>query len=232
MENSHTQTTSLHHCHVHKLKAVLYLSHSLSHFLALVTIFYYRAIFFLDKAGFKLIPFLLWLVLFAAELLFSFIWFLKQPFYWWPVTRTIFTERLPKDEKLPGIDVFICTTDPKKEPTFEVMNTVISAMSLDYPAEKLSVYLSDDGGDSVTLNGIKEAWVFAIWWLPFCRRYNVKTICPRAYFEKPEEASQSWEFVEDRNTLQVWLINIHFSPDNLQIPHPLCFFNSTSQLSS
>uniref|UniRef100_A0A803LMF8 Uncharacterized protein n=1 Tax=Chenopodium quinoa TaxID=63459 RepID=A0A803LMF8_CHEQI len=153
MENSHTHATSLHHCHVHKLKAVLYILHSLSHFLAIVAIFYYRAIFFLDKAGFKLIPFLLWFVLFAAELLLSFIWFLKQPFYWWPVTRTVFTESLPKDEKLPGIDIFICTTDPKKEPTFEVMNTVISAMSLDYPAEKLSVYLSDDGGASVTLNG-------------------------------------------------------------------------------
>ncbi|KMS99539.1 hypothetical protein BVRB_1g023090 isoform A [Beta vulgaris subsp. vulgaris] len=148
--------------------------------------------------------------MFGAELLFAFIWFLKQPFYWWPVTRTVFPERLPKDDVLPAIDVFLCTTDPKKEPTFEVMNTVISAMSLDYPADKLSIYLSDDGAASVTLYGIKEAWVFATWWLPFCKKYNVKTVCPRAYFKQPEpvhepesmEASRRSEFIDDRNIVQ------------------------------
>lgn len=118
------------------------------------------------------------------------------------MSRTAFPERLPKDEELPRIDVFICTTDPDKEPTFEVMNTVVSAMALDYPGEKLSVYLSDDGCASVTLEGMKEAWAFATWWLPFCRRYNVKTICPLAYFDQPEEESQSEEFIQDRNVLK------------------------------
>ncbi|KAJ8441745.1 hypothetical protein Cgig2_009174 [Carnegiea gigantea] len=78
-------------------------------------------------------------------------WVLKEPFFWFPVTRSVCPERLPKDPDLPGIDVFVCTADLEKEPTFGVMNTVISAMALDYPVEKLSVYLSDDGGASATL---------------------------------------------------------------------------------
>ncbi|KNA17848.1 hypothetical protein SOVF_076670 [Spinacia oleracea] len=172
-----------HEFHVHKLRATLNITYSLFYFLALTFIFYYRsAAFFLKKATG---------VLFAAELVFSFLWAIKQPMYWRPITRTVFPEKLPKDEKLPGIDVLICTADPNKEPTFEVINTVISAMSLDYPAHKLSVYLSDDAGASVTLNAMKQAWVFASWWLPFCRKYHLKTICPQAYFQNPEDQEES-----------------------------------------
>ncbi|KAL0457045.1 UNVERIFIED_CONTAM: Cellulose synthase-like protein E1 [Sesamum latifolium] len=69
---------------------------------------------------------------------------------WRPVKRTVYPERLPEDDKLPPIDVFIFTAHPSQEPSLEVMNTVISAMSLDYPPDKLSVYLSDDGGSYVT----------------------------------------------------------------------------------
>ncbi|KAI7979639.1 Cellulose synthase-like protein G2 [Camellia lanceoleosa] len=62
------------------------------------------------------------------------------------------------------------------------MNTVVSAMAMDYPVGKLCVYLSDDGGSDVTLNAMKEAWRFAECWVPFCRRFGVETICPKAYF--------------------------------------------------
>lgn len=149
-----------------------------------------------------MVPLLPWLIIFIAELLVSFLWILKQPIFWRPIARTAFPENLPNDEELPRIDVFVCTTDPNKEPTFEVMNTVISAMCLDYPADKLSVYLSDDGGASVTLNGMKEAWVFATWWLPFCKRYNIKPICPQAYFGNLQEISQSSDLIEDRKIVE------------------------------
>ncbi|KAK9931049.1 hypothetical protein M0R45_018345 [Rubus argutus] len=114
-------------------------------------------------------PILPWLLIFAAELLLSFEWLLTQAFRWRPVSRTVFPERLPEDDKLPAVDVFICTADPEKEPPVLVMNTVISAMALDYPPEKLHVYLSDDGGADVTLKGMREAWRFAKWWIPFCK---------------------------------------------------------------
>ncbi|KAK6138731.1 hypothetical protein DH2020_027524 [Rehmannia glutinosa] len=98
----------------------------------------------------------------------------RSPSKWKPVVRTVYPERLPGDEKLPSIDVFICTADPNKEPCLEVMNTVISALALDYPPDKLHVYLSDDGGCSVTFRATKQAWKFSKFWIPFCRKYEVK----------------------------------------------------------
>lgn len=116
-------------------------------------------------------------------------------------------ENLPADEKLPRVDVFICTADPKKEPVVEVMNTVISAMALEYPPEKLAVYLSDDGGAAVTLYAMKEACSFAGSWIPFCRKYGVKTRCPEAFFssfgDDERELLESDEFNADEENVQV-----------------------------
>ncbi|KAF2285417.1 hypothetical protein GH714_004231 [Hevea brasiliensis] len=87
----------------------------------------------------------------------------------------------------------------------EVMNTVLSAMSLDYPAEKLHVCLSDDGGAAITLHGMREAWKFARWWLPFCSRYGIKTRCPNAYFSGGEDEynhHKSTQFIADREKIQ------------------------------
>ncbi|KAA8527739.1 hypothetical protein F0562_035392 [Nyssa sinensis] len=123
---------------------------------------------------------------------------------WRPVSRTVFPERLPEDKELPAIDVFVCTADPNNEPTLQVMNTVISVMALDYPPEKVYVYLSDDGGCSVTLQALREAWGFAKWWLPFCKTYSIKTGCPEAYFsalEDDHDDFQGREFNEERKKI-------------------------------
>ncbi|WCJ23966.1 cellulose synthase like E1 [Euphorbia peplus] len=97
---------------------------------------------------------------------------------WRPVSREVFPERLPENSKLPAIDVFICTADHKKEPPFEVMNTVFSAMALDYPPEKLVVYVSDDAGSSLMLTGMRLAYDFGRSWVPFCTRFGVSNRCP------------------------------------------------------
>lgn len=111
---------------------------------------------------------------------------------------------MPEDEKLPAIDVFICTADPNKEPAEGVMNTVISAMALEYPPDKINVYVSDDGGSSVTLNAMKETWGFAKLWLPFCRKYGVVTRSPQAYFCEghDDESLVSAEFVAEKEKVQ------------------------------
>ncbi|KAI8566404.1 hypothetical protein RHMOL_Rhmol02G0037500 [Rhododendron molle] len=87
------------------------------------------------------------------------------------------------------------------------MNTVISAIALDYPPDKLHVYLSDDGGCSVTLEAMKEAWRFAKgYWVPFCRAYGIKTRCPEAYFlgeEGNTESSSGSELMADRERVKV-----------------------------
>lgn len=111
---------------------------------------------------------------------------------------------------LPGLDVFICTADVKKEPVIDVMNTVISAMALDYPPEKLHIYLSDDGGSVITLNAIGEAEGFARLWVPFCRKYGVRTLCPDAYFtgfgcdkDCKDESVRSDELQRDYDNIKV-----------------------------
>ena len=127
----------------------------------------------------------------------------------------MFPERLPEDRELGAIDVFICTADPKKEPPVKVMNTVLSAMVLDYPPEKLSVYLSDDGGSSLTLYAIREAWRFARLWIPFCKSYGIRTGCPEAYFLEENEVDQFVEVKEkekekEKEKIKVW-VKSHFS---------------------
>ncbi|KAL0348972.1 UNVERIFIED_CONTAM: Cellulose synthase-like protein E2 [Sesamum angustifolium] len=125
---------------------------------------------------------------------------------WKPVTRKAYPERLPGDEKLPSIDVFVCTTDPNKEPCVKVMNTVISAMTLDYPPDKLQVYLSDDGGSVVTFQALKQAWKFSKLWVQFCRKYRVKIGCPEAYFltdeTGPDATFHSSEFIAEKKEIE------------------------------
>ncbi|XVF62941.1 hypothetical protein PTKIN_Ptkin09bG0049200 [Pterospermum kingtungense] len=151
----------LHLLHVHSFSIIINRSHAILHSIAIAFLIYYRISFLLQETRTRTIPTLSWLVIFASELLLSFTWLLTQAYRWRPVSRSVFPERLPSDDKLPSIDVFICTADPDKEPTVEVMNTVISAMALDYPPKKLHVYFSDDAGSAVTLSCMKEAWNFA-----------------------------------------------------------------------
>lgn len=139
-----------------------------------------------------------------SEIIFAFVWLLIQPFRWNPVVRTVSVENLTDDSRLPGLDVFICTADHTKEPTVEVMNTVISAMGLDYPTEKLAVYLSDDGGAASTLFAVEEACSFAKSWIPFCKQYGIKTRCPEAYFSHGNDdfISHSDEFVAEEEKIK------------------------------
>ncbi|GAB4843218.1 hypothetical protein Ancab_013185 [Ancistrocladus abbreviatus] len=198
----HQHSLPLHLSHFQKESAIVSRILSFFHSLALASLLYYRAsfLFSINNTNIPLLP---WVMLSTAELLLSFTWLLQQAFLWKPITRTAFPERLPKDEQqLPGFDVFVCTADPSKEPTVEVMNTVISAMALDYPAGKLHVYVSDDGGATVTLNGVKEAWLFAKSWLPFCRKFGITTRCPGAYFREEGDDVGGREFIQQKEKVK------------------------------
>ncbi|KAA8527738.1 hypothetical protein F0562_035393 [Nyssa sinensis] len=193
----------LHHCTVHRSWAIVHRSHTFLHSIALTAMVYYRASSFLYHENTLATPTLPFLVVFASELVLSLLWLLNQAYLWRPVSRTVFPERLPADEQLPAIDVFICTADPKKEPPVEVMNTVLSAMALDYPPDKLSIYLSDDGGSSLTLYATREAWGFARLWIPFCGRFGIKTRCPKAYFSTlDDDHGDSIEFPKEREKIE------------------------------
>ncbi|CAL5337481.1 unnamed protein product [Camellia sinensis] len=187
-----TNPLPLHLSHVQKTSLIINRTHSLLHSTALATLIYYRSSTIFQTLKTRDKPIFPLLFLSISELILSFIWVLCQAYRWRPVSRTAFPDRLPEDEELPAIDVFICTTDPNKEPTVDVMNTVVSAMAMDYPVDKLCVYLSDDGGSDVTLNAMKEAWRFAKCWVPFCRRFGVETRCPEAYFLEENHGKTDW----------------------------------------
>uniref|UniRef100_A0A7N0USY3 Uncharacterized protein n=1 Tax=Kalanchoe fedtschenkoi TaxID=63787 RepID=A0A7N0USY3_KALFE len=180
---------------LHPYHALLDKLHFLFHLLATATLLCYR-VTQLIRMPFLSVPHAL---ITLAEFIFAFVWLLTQAFLFSPLTRTALPENIPPDTSLPGIDAFICTADPRKEPTLDVMNTVISALSLDYPSDKLSVYLSDDGGSSITLGALKEAFLFAEQWVPFCRKYGVVNRCPQAYFSRFITSS---EFTSEQQLVQ------------------------------
>lgn len=155
------ESAPLHLCNVNNPSAVVNRSYSLLHSIAITGIIYYR---FSSLHNPISIPHLL---VFASQLLLSLLWLLNQAYLWRPVSRTTFPENFQENNKnLPAIGVLVCTADPEREPPVEVMNTVLSAMALDYPPHKLSVYLSDDWGSAVTLHGTRQAWLFAWSWFP------------------------------------------------------------------
>lgn len=104
-----------------------------------------------------------------------------------------------KSSDYPALDVFICTADPFKEPPVGVVNTALSAMAYDYPTEKITVYVSDDGGSKLTLFAFMEAAKFAAHWLPFCKEKNMMERSPEAYFASESVRSSCPETENDQD---------------------------------
>lgn len=128
------------------------------------------------------------LLLIVADLTLALFWALSQPFRWRPIRRQEHPNRLlAAAADLPELDIFICTADPWKEPPIGVVNSALSVMAYDYPPEKLSVYVSDDGGSDLTLFAFVEAAAFARHWLPYCRDNGLLQRAPHAYFESCTE---------------------------------------------
>ncbi|KAF9679331.1 hypothetical protein SADUNF_Sadunf06G0003900 [Salix dunnii] len=125
-----------------------------------------------------------WIGMFFAELWFSIYWFITHLVRWNPICRCTFKDRLSQrfEKDLPRVDIFVCTADPEMEPPIMVINTVLSMMAYDYPPEKLSVYLSDDGVSELTFYAMLEASRFSKYWLPFCKQFSVEPRSPEAYF--------------------------------------------------
>ncbi|KAF6136221.1 hypothetical protein GIB67_001630 [Kingdonia uniflora] len=81
------------------------------------------------------------------------------------------------------------------EPPMLVINTVLSVMAYDYPPEKLSVYLSDDGGSDLIFYALLEASRFAAHWLPFCKILNMEPRALEVYFAEKSEPRNDREWL-------------------------------------
>jgi hypothetical protein len=103
----------------------------------------------------------------------------------------------------------VTTADPVLEPPIITVNTVLSLLALDYPANKLACYVSDDGCSPLTFYALVEASKFAKLWVPFCKKYNVQIRAPFRYFSDENLVSnkeESPEFYQDWLRMKVILI--------------------------
>lgn len=118
-----------------------------------------------------------------------------------------FRYNLPAEpSEVASIDVFIGTVDPMKEPPLVTSNTVLSILAIDYPVEKVTCYVSDDGGSMLTLETLRETCQFARTWVPFCKKFNIEPRAPEYYFSQKVDYLKHNifpSFVKERRTMKV-----------------------------
>lgn len=115
-------------------------------------------------------------------------------------------ERDGEKNKLAPVDVFVSTVDPLKEPPIITANTILSILAVDYPVNKVSCYVSDDGASMLLFDTLSETSEFARRWVPFCKKYNVEPRAPEFYFsEKIDYLKDKVQttFVKDRRAMKV-----------------------------
>ncbi|CAH9144512.1 unnamed protein product [Cuscuta epithymum] len=141
----------------------------------------------------------LWLTSIICEIWFAFSWILDQFPKWFPIDRETYLERLSlryeregEPNMLSPVDIFVSTVDPLKEPPLVTANTVLSILAMDYPVEKVSCYISDDGASNCTFEALSETAEFSRKWVPFCKKFDIEPRAPEMYF------SQKIDFLKDK----------------------------------
>ncbi|CAM6100571.1 unnamed protein product [Calypogeia fissa] len=177
----------------------------------------------------------LWGMSVICELWFAFSWILDQLPKLFPVNRItnllvlkeMFESVSPENPRgrsdLPGMDVFVSTADPEKEPPLVTANTVLSILASEYPVEKLACYLSDDGGALLTFEALAEGASFARVWVPFCRKHDIEPRNPETYFMMrgdPTKGKVRKDFVKDRRRVKreydEFKVRINGLPDSIR----------------
>lgn len=114
----------------------------------------------------------LWALSIICELWFAFSWLLDILPKFNPINRSADLSALKEKfemvspsnptgrSDLPGLDVFLTTADPEKEPPLVTANTILSILAVEYPVEKISIYISDDGGAILNFEAMAEAVKF------------------------------------------------------------------------
>ncbi|KAM7271092.1 hypothetical protein ACFE04_030306 [Oxalis oulophora] len=139
-----------------------------------------------------------WSLALLYESWFTFNWFLTVNIKWNPMKCITYPSRLLQSElELPPVDMFVTTADSTLEPPIMTVNTVLSLLAVDYPAEKLACYVSDDGCSPLTYYSLVEAFKFAKFWVPFCKKHDIQVRAPSRYFSGDSVAFGSLEFQED-----------------------------------
>ena len=102
------------------------------------------------------------------------------------------------------MDLFVTTADVELEPPIITVNTVLSLLAVDYPANKLACYVSDDGCSPLILYSLMEASNFAKLWVPFCKKHNLQVRAPFRYFSNTNNITfDSTEFQQEWKNIKV-----------------------------
>lgn len=163
----------------------------------------------------------LWLISVICEIWFAFSWILDQFPKWFPVNRETYLDRLSlrfdrddgEPSKLAPVDFFVSSVDPLKEPPIITANTVLSILSVDYPVDKVSCYVSDDGASMLLFDTLSETSEFARRWVPFCKKYSIEPRAPEFYFcQKIDYLKDKVQpsFVRERRSMKVSELNLGF----------------------
>ncbi|VFQ63520.1 unnamed protein product [Cuscuta campestris] len=154
----------------------------------------------------------LWLTSVICEIWFAVSWILDQFPKWCPLVRETYLDRLSlryekegKPSELAPIDVFVSTVDPMKEPPLITANTVLSILAVDYPVEKVSCYVSDDGAAMLTFEALSETSEFARRWVPFCKKFSIEPRAPEWYFSQKIDYLKNKvnpDFVRERRAMK------------------------------
>nr|CAD1839274.1 unnamed protein product [Ananas comosus var. bracteatus] len=177
----------------------------------------------------------LWGMSIVCEIWFAFSWLLDQLPKLCPINRStdlsVLKEKFETPSPanptgrsdLPGIDVFVSTADPEKEPPLVTANTILSILAVDYPVDKLACYISDDGGALLTFEAMAEAASFANVWVPFCRKHDIEPRNPDSYFNvkgDPTKNKRRSDFVKDRRKVKreydEFKVRINGLPDSIR----------------
>ncbi|XP_057949300.1 cellulose synthase A catalytic subunit 8 [UDP-forming] [Malania oleifera] len=141
----------------------------------------------------------LWLTSIICEIWFAVSWVLDQFPKWYPINRETYLDNLSarferegEPCELAAVDFFVSTVDPLKEPPLITANTVLSILAVDYPVEKVSCYVSDDGAAMLSFESLVETAEFARKWVPFCKKFSIEPRAPEFYF------SQKIDYLKDK----------------------------------
>jgi hypothetical protein len=117
--------------------------------------------------------------------------------------------------------------DPAKEPPLVTANVILSILGVDYPVDKVSCYLSDDGASMLTFDALSETSEFARKWVPFCKKFSIEPRAPEMYFcQKIDYLKDKVQptFVKERRAMKVSLMspnkeNMFFLKSTVQFLH-------------
>lgn len=121
-------------------------------------------------------------------------------------------EREGEPNQLSPVDIFVSTVDPMKEPPLVTANTILSILAMDYPVDKISCYISDDGASMLTFEALSETAEFARKWVPFCKKFAIEPRAPEMYFsEKIDYLKDKVQptFVKERRAMKVFAKTIN-----------------------